>query len=102
MRILFLITLCLALASCSIFDGEERDEFAGLDTEEQFYVTAQRQLNSRNYRSAIATYEALESRFPFGRFAAQGQLELIFAYYSNLDLEAARTAADPTSTMPTT
>lgn len=94
MRILFLITLCLAFASCSLFDGEERDEFAGLDTEEQFYVTAQRQLNARNYRSAIATYEALESRFPFGRFAAQGQLELIYAYYSNLDLEAARTAAD--------
>lgn len=94
MRILFLLTLCLACVSCSIFDGEERDEFAGLDTEEQFYVTAQRQLNVRNYRSAVATYEALESRFPFGRFAAQGQLELIYAYYSNLDLEAARTAAD--------
>lgn len=94
MRIPFLLVLCLAFVSCSIFDREERDEFAGLDTEEQFYVTAQRQLNSRNYRSAIATYEALESRFPFGRFAAQGQLELIYAYYSNLDLEAARTAAD--------
>lgn len=94
MRILILMTLCLAFVSCSIFDGEERDEFEGLSTEEQFYVTAQRQLNSRNYRAAINTYQALESRFPFGRYAAQGQLELIYAYFSNLDLEAARTAAD--------
>ncbi len=94
MRILFLLTLCLAFTSCSIFNSEERDEFASLSTEEQFYTTAQRQLFARNYRAAIATYQALESRFPFGRFAAQGQLELIFAYYSNLDLEAARAAAD--------
>lgn len=94
MRILILLTLCLSFASCSMFGGEERDEFAGLSTEEQFYTIAQRQLNSRNYRAAIATYQALESRFPFGRFAAQGQLELIFAYYSNFDLEAARSAAD--------
>ena len=94
MRILILMTLCLVFVSCSIFNGEERDEFEGLTTEEQFYVTAQRQLNARNYRAAINTYQALESRFPFGRYAAQGQLELIYAYFNNLDLEAARTAAD--------
>lgn len=94
MRILILITLCLAFVSCSIFDREEEDEFASLSTEEQFYTTAQRALNARNFRAAIATYQALEARFPFGRFAAQGQLDLIYAYYSNLDLEAARSAAD--------
>ncbi len=94
MRILILMTLFLTLVSCSIFNGDERDEFEGLTTEEQFYVTAQRQLNARNYRAAISTYQALESRFPFGRYAAQGQLELIYAYFNNLDLESARTAAD--------
>lgn len=94
MRILFLITLILSFASCSLFNNEERDEFANLSTEEQFYTTAQRQLNARNYRAAIVTYQALESRFPFGRFAAQGQLDLIYAYYNNLDLQAARSAAD--------
>lgn len=94
MRILILLVLCMACVSCSIFNNEERDEFAGLSTEEQFYQTAQRQLNSRNFRASIATYQALESRFPFGRYAEQGQLELIYAYFANLDLEAARTAAD--------
>lgn len=94
MRVLILITLCLTVVSCSLLSREERDEFANLSTEEQFYTTAQRALNARNFRVAIGTYQALESRFPFGRFAAQGQLELIYAYYSNLDLEAARSAAD--------
>lgn len=94
MRILILLVLCMACVSCSLFNSKDRDEFAGLTTEEQFYQTAQRQLTSRNFRSAIATYQALESRFPFGRYAEQGQLELIYAYFANLDLEAARTAAD--------
>lgn len=94
MRILILLALCMACVSCSIFNSKDRDEFAGLSTEEQFYQTAQRQLNSHNFRASIATYQALESRFPFGRYAEQGQLELIYAYFANLDLAAARTAAD--------
>lgn len=94
MRLLLLMLLFLTCVSCSMFGGDEEDEFAGMTTEEQFYTTAQRQLGARNYRSAIATYEALEARFPFGRYAAQGQLDLIYAYYSNQDLTAARAAAD--------
>ena len=77
-----------------MFDNEERDEFSALSTEEQFYRTASQQLRSRNFRSAITTYQALEARFPFGRYAAQAQLELIYAYFNNFDLEAARSAAD--------
>ena len=36
----------------------------------------------------------LESRFPFGRFAEQSQIEIVYAYYRNSDVEAARAAAD--------
>jgi outer membrane protein assembly factor BamD len=61
--------------SCSSL-GEERDEFANLSTEEQFYRDANRQLNSSNFTGAVRTYEALESRFPFGQYAAQAQIEL--------------------------
>ena len=88
------MSFLLAFSSCSLFNGEKRDEFAALSSEEQFYRVAVRQLNASNFRSAINTYQALEARFPFGRYAAQAQLELIYAYYNNLDLEAARSAAD--------
>jgi len=91
-RILILCISLLLLSSCGLFDQE--DEFAGLTTEEQFYQTALIALNSQNFRAAIATYQALESRFPFGRFATQAQIELVYAYYRNNDLDAAIAAAD--------
>jgi outer membrane protein assembly factor BamD len=83
----------LALSSCGLFDRND-DEFEGLTTEEQFYQRALEQLNSANFRRAISTYQALESRFPFGRFAAQAQIEIVYAYYRGNDPEAARAAAD--------
>jgi len=92
-RVLLLIVLFLTTVSCSWLN-RERDEFAGMSTEEQFYVTANRQLNSGNFSQAVRTYQALESRFPFGQFAAQAQLELIYAHYRSMNLEGARAAAD--------
>ena len=86
--------LLLLLGGCGLFDGEEEDEFANLSTEEQFYQRALGQLNGQNFRGSISTYQALESRFPFGRFAAQAQIEIVYAYYRNQDMEAARAAAD--------
>ena len=93
-KLLNLGLIVLMLASCGLFDGDDADEFAGLTTEEQFYRRALEQLESRNYAGAISTYQALESRFPFGRFAAQAQIEIVYAYFSNGDEEAARAAAD--------
>ena len=92
--LLSLSILLLLLGGCGLFDGEGRDEFAGLTTEEQFYRRAVGQLNAQNFRGAISTYQALESRFPFGQFATQAQIELVYAYYRNNDLEATRSAAD--------
>lgn len=94
-KVIVTLILGLALGGCSLFgDDEDADEFAGLSTEEQFYERALEQLNGQNFRGAISTYQALESRFPFGRFAAQSQIEIVYAYYQNEDMEAARAAAD--------
>lgn len=89
-----IITLSLLLGACGWFSNEEKDEFENLTTEEQFYRRALEQLNSSNFQGSISTYQALESRFPFGRFAAQAQIEIVYAYYRNGDSEAARAAAD--------
>ena len=94
-RLLLLAGMVFTLASCSWFrGGEDEDEFANLSTEEQFYNQAVQQMNAQNFRGAIRTYQALESRFPFGRFATQAQIELVYVYYRNSDLEAAIAAAD--------
>lgn len=94
-RFAYLLILTLILNSCGLFsDDEDADEFRGLSSEEQFYRRALEQLNSRNIQGAISTYQALESRFPFGKFAEQAQIEIVYAYYENNDTEAARAAAD--------
>jgi outer membrane protein assembly factor BamD len=75
------IALVLGLAACS--GNDELDLPPGANSSEfELYNEAQRAL------------QLLESRFPFGRYAEQAQLELIYAHYGNFELEAAIEAAD--------
>ena len=63
-------------------------------TEQKLYRDAQRWLRSSNYQQAIAALERLEARFPFGRYAEQAQLEMIYARYMSVDLDGAKAAAE--------
>ncbi|SEL45219.1 outer membrane protein assembly factor BamD [Atopomonas hussainii] len=63
-------------------------------TENELYAQAQEDLGSSRYSTAIEKLKALESRYPFGRYAEQAQLELIYAYFKSVEPEAARAAAD--------
>jgi outer membrane protein assembly factor BamD len=88
-KIYIALLLSVFLTNCSLFgDDEDDNEFAGLSTEAQFYERALDQLNGQNFRAAISTYQALESRFPFGRYAEQAQIEIVYAYYRNDDMDA--------------
>ena len=63
-------------------------------SETELYQQAQADLDNKSYTSAVTKLKALESRYPFGRYAEQAQLELIYAYYKNVEPEAARSAAE--------
>lgn len=86
---LLLIATFALVAACS--SNEVVDENLG---EDALYQQAQADLDNRNYTAAIAKLRALESRYPFGRYAEQAQLELIYAYYRNVEPEAAKSAAE--------
>ena len=90
------VFLCLALlvglGGCA--GNDEDSEFSADSGEQQIYDQAQRYLNSRSFDQAIRALQALESRYPFGRYAEQAQLELIYAHYGAFAPEAAIEAAD--------
>ena len=86
---LLLIAIFALNAACS--SNETISENLG---EAELYRQAQADLDSKSYTSAINKLKALESRYPFGRFAEQAQLELIYAYYRNTEPEAARSSAE--------
>ncbi len=62
--------------------------------QQELYQRAVDLLDSNQYAYAIQYLEALESQFPFGEYAQQAQLELIYAYYSSSNHEAAISAAE--------
>ena len=86
------LILSALLLACS-GDGDENDVIAD-SGEQQIYDQAQRYLNARNFDLAIRALQALESRYPFGRYAEQAQLELVYAHYGAFEPEAAIEAAD--------
>ncbi|HBX00244.1 MAG TPA: outer membrane protein assembly factor BamD, partial [Gammaproteobacteria bacterium] len=94
-----LVLLSVIASGCSSIpffgkDDEDADIEAIETTEERVYSQAQRALRSSNFSVAIEQLELLEARFPFGRFAEQAQLELIYAHYLTQDMESARANAD--------
>lgn len=62
--------------------------------EKTYYEEASDAMDSGNFTEAERNLDFLETYYPFGRYAEQVQLDLIYARYQNLDLEGARAAAD--------
>ena len=98
---ILVVGLLLMASACSSipFFGKDKDkkdfEQEDLNTTEQvLYRNSQRSLRSGNYSAAIESLQRLEARFPFGRYAEQAQLEIVYAHYMASSYESARTAAD--------
>lgn len=89
------ISLAALLSACASTDSDDEKGLpTGSRTEQAFYEAAQRQLRSSQWQMAIRNLRALEDNFPFGSYAEQAQLELIYAYYRNNEHDAAIAAAD--------
>jgi outer membrane protein assembly factor BamD len=84
--------LALMLAGCGAF-GEKPDVTRGWPVQ-QLYYEAKAAMDSGDYETAIDYYEKLESRFPFGRFAQQAQIDVAYAYWKYEEYASAIAAAD--------
>ena len=90
--------LMASLPACSwmpFIGGKDDTEDLAEETSEQvLYRLAERSLRTGNYSDAITRFSRLEARFPFGRYADQAQLELVYANYMSWDMDAASAAAE--------
>ncbi|MCP3907998.1 MAG: outer membrane protein assembly factor BamD [Oceanicoccus sp.] len=84
-----LISLIVGLAACST-----DDEVPQSLTEKELYKQAQENLKDESFQLAVKNLQLLEARYPFGPYAEQAQLEIIYAHYRNFEPEAAIAAAD--------
>ena len=86
---LFLVTF---LTGCGLLP-EVKDETMGWPAS-KLYAEAKQALNEGGYETAIGHYEKLESRFPYGRFAQQAQIDLAYAYWKSGEKDSALAACD--------
>lgn len=89
------VALCAMIGLTACASNQAEDEAARIrETERQLYDAAQRQLRTQQWDLAIDNLQRLEENFPFGTYAEQAQLELVYAFYRNYDFEASIAAAD--------
>lgn len=86
------ICLALLLTACSSNDKKQISE-TGI-SETSFYENAVKASKSGNYSTAVELLTQLESRYPFGRYSEEAQLELIFVQYKSANYEASRATSN--------
>ncbi len=79
-------TLSGLLALSLLFGCSSKDDIVPDIPPSDLYSEAQSSLQSGNWLTAIEKLEALDSRYPFGAYSEQVQLDLIYVYYKNDDL----------------
>jgi outer membrane protein assembly factor BamD len=81
-RWLSLLTLLVGLAGCGILGGEAPDRTTNM-TPQQLYAEAKDEMSNGKYSEAVKLLGKLESRYPFGAWAQQAQIDTAFAYYKD-------------------
>jgi len=91
-RLLLALVLILNVSACSVLP--EIDDETSAWSARQLYDAGKNALNTADYETALRYLESLEARFPYGRYAQQAQMDIIFAYYKFDEPESTIAAAD--------
>jgi len=90
MRHILTAFLLLSLLACSS-DPTKEDKNVSAD---ELYAQAKVEMEDHNYEKAIKRLETLQSRYPYGRYAQQAQIELAYAYFKKSEPAPALAALD--------
>lgn len=88
LRTLIALALALALAGCA--SNEPDDEAAAAE----LYASASAAIERRDWVTATQRLESLQAQYPFGLYATQAQLDIIYVYYRSGDSVSAVAAAE--------
>ncbi len=91
-KLSFILPLLLILASCALLP--EQIDASKNWSASKLYSEAKAAMNDGDYETAIEYYEKLQARYPFGRYAQQAQIDLIYAYYRDDEPASAIAAAN--------
>lgn len=86
------LVLALSVSACGMLP-EKTDETKDWSAA-KLYSEARDELSGGNYEKAIQYFEKLESRYPFGTYAQQAQMEIAYANYRLGDQAQALAAVD--------
>lgn len=79
MRHSLAVFLLFTLVACSSDPSKEAENL----TADQLYALARESMDDHGYEKAIKQWETLQSRFPYGRYAQQAQMEIAYAYFKH-------------------
>jgi len=86
--------LLVALAGCGLWPEKDPEDLPENWSEDKLYFAAKDRMEQGSCQSAVEYYERLQSRYPFGAYAAQSQIELAYCQYKSDDGASAITTID--------
>lgn len=87
----FALCFSLIVSGCS---SDPTKNKAPIKSEQAYYSSAQTALKAKNYFLAVEQLQNIETHYPFGKYTAQAQLDLIYAQYQSGSFDAAAAAAE--------
>ncbi len=94
LAVIFAITIApMPLLNGCSSTPEQADETANWSAQ-KLYEEARGAMNDGAWDKAVKLFEKLESRFPYGRYAQQAQLEIAYASYKQSEPASALAACD--------
>ena len=84
--------LAALLGGCGLLP-EVKDETVGWSAN-KLYTEAKEAMNEGSYEKAVKYFEKLESRYPYGRFAQQAQIDMAYSYWKDKEVASALAACD--------
>ena len=87
------VVATMVLGGCGIFGGDSSDKTVNWSAK-RLYSEAEDEISAGGWTNAIKYFEQLQSRFPFGQYAQQAQMEIAYVQWKDGEKDLSIAAAD--------